>query len=106
LALEYGFDLMIEFTLPFPFQLITELQELVPQAREPDRLRARVQERATAMAALPAHAFRAAKEAIHRGIESTMEHEWAANVLAQSVLLSSSDFAACLEERAPPNHNA
>jgi enoyl-CoA hydratase/carnithine racemase len=75
---------------------------LLNEIVEPDRLRARVQERAAAMAALPAHAFRAAKEAIHRGIESTMEHEWAANVLAQSLLLSSNDFAACLEERAPP----
>lgn len=74
---------------------------LLNEIVEPENLRSRVQERAAIMAALPTQAFRAAKEAIHRGIESTMETEWAANVMAQSLLLSSDDFANRLRERAP-----
>ncbi len=74
---------------------------LLNEIVEAEALRDRVQQRAMAMAALPRHAFRAAKEALHRGIESTMEGEWAANVMAQSLLLSSDDFKARLEARSP-----
>jgi enoyl-CoA hydratase/carnithine racemase len=42
-------------------------------------------------------AYAAAKEGIHRGIESTMEKEWASNVLAQSLLIGSDDFKEGLE---------
>lgn len=64
-----------------------------------EELRASAQARALALAAHPAGAYRAAKEAIHRGLESTMEKEWAANVMAQSILLSTDDFAARLAAR-------
>lgn len=71
------------------------LTALVP----PEELVERAQSRAEAMAALPRHAFRAAKEAIHRGLESSMETEWAANVMAQSILLSSSAHREALARR-------
>ena len=44
------------------------------------------------LAAAPPLAYRAAKEALHRGLESSMEKEWASNVLAQSMLLGTTDF--------------
>lgn len=57
------------------------------------------------LAALPPLAYRAAKEGLHRGLESSMEKEWATNVLAQSILLGTEDFreglAAVTERRAP-----
>jgi enoyl-CoA hydratase/carnithine racemase len=43
-------------------------------------------------AALPPLAYRAVKEGIHRGMESSMDKEWATNVLAQTMLLGSDDF--------------
>lgn len=53
--------------------------------------------------AAPPLAYRAAKEALHRGYEASMDAEWAANVSAQAVLLSSDDFreglAAVVEKR-------
>lgn len=56
------------------------------------------------LSALPPLAYRAAKEAIHRGLETSMENEWSSNVLAQSLLLGSQDFreglAAVTERRA------
>jgi enoyl-CoA hydratase/carnithine racemase len=55
-------------------------------------LRERAQARIEAMAAVPAAAFRVAKEAIHRGLESAMESEWQATVLAQGILLGSDEF--------------
>lgn len=59
-----------------------------------DALRARAQERLAALIALPPNAYRATKEALHRGIESSMETEWSANVLAQALLIGSSEFKA------------
>jgi enoyl-CoA hydratase/carnithine racemase len=57
------------------------------------------------LAALPPLAYAAAKEGLHRGLESAMEHEWMANVSAQSVLLGTQDFvegvAAVKEKRTP-----
>jgi enoyl-CoA hydratase/carnithine racemase len=47
---------------------------------------------AAELAALPPLAYRAVKEGIHRGLESSMEKEWAANVLAQTMLLGTDDF--------------
>jgi enoyl-CoA hydratase/carnithine racemase len=44
------------------------------------------------LAALAPRAYAAAKEGLHRGLESTMENEWSANALAQSLLLGSEDF--------------
>lgn len=50
-------------------------------------------------------AYRSAKVALHRGLETSMEAEWSSNVLNQAVLLSSSDFreglAAVKEKRQP-----
>lgn len=50
-------------------------------------------------------AYAAAKQGLHRGLESTMEKEWAANVLAQVMLLGSDDFKegldAVMTKRAP-----
>lgn len=47
---------------------------------------------AAELASLPPLAYSAAKEALHRGLETSMESEWSTNVLAQSLLLSSQDF--------------
>ena len=65
---------------------------------EQDQLHDTAEARALSMAALPRHAFRTSKEAIHRGIESTMEIEWAANVMAQSILLGTEDFRTRLQQ--------
>jgi len=46
----------------------------------------------------------AAKEGLRRGAESSMEKEWATNVLAQAMLLGTQDFAeglAAVVERRP-----
>jgi enoyl-CoA hydratase/carnithine racemase len=49
--------------------------------------------------------YATAKEGIRRGLESTMDREWAANALAQGVLLDTADFqeglAAVREKRQP-----
>lgn len=68
-----------------------------------DRLMERALELASELASLPPQAYRTVKDALHRGYESTMEREWAANVVAQSVLIKSEDFeegvAAAMEKR-------
>jgi enoyl-CoA hydratase/carnithine racemase len=75
--------------------------EVVPA----EQFEARRREFAVELAALPPQAYAAAKQGIHRGLESTMEKEWAANVLAQSLLLGSDDFKegldAVMSRRAP-----
>ncbi|WP_235399155.1 enoyl-CoA hydratase/isomerase family protein [Sphingomonas sp. SRS2] len=56
------------------------------------------------LAALPPLAYRAIKDAVHRGLESSMEKEWASNLLAQSILLGTDDFSeglAAVTERRP-----
>ena len=57
------------------------------------------------LAALPPTAYASAKQAMQRGLESSMEAEWQANVATQAVLISSEDFreglAAVTEKRAP-----
>lgn len=61
--------------------------------------------KARELAALPPTAYASAKQAMQRGLESTMEAEWQANVATQAVLLASEDFreglAAVTEKRAP-----
>lgn len=77
------------------------VHEVVPVDALPERRRAFALE----LAALAPQAYAAAKQGLHRGIESTMEKEWAANVLAQSLLLGSDDFkeglSAVMEKRSP-----
>jgi enoyl-CoA hydratase/carnithine racemase len=58
-----------------------------------DELNARAQAFAEQLAALPPLAYAAVKDGLRRGAESTMDHEWAANVLAQAMLLGTQDFA-------------
>ena len=77
---------------------------LASQAVESEAaLHGRAQELALELAALPPLAYRAAKEAMHRGLDSSMESEWSANVLGQSLLLGTDDFkeglAAVMERR-------
>jgi enoyl-CoA hydratase/carnithine racemase len=64
-------------------------------------LRARAQAHLEKMTALPATAYALAKEALHRGLESSMESEWQATVLAQGILLSSNDFKNRVAARRP-----
>jgi len=65
---------------------------LVDELVEDDAIVARAEEQALMMASLPAPAFAAAKAAIHRGYESTMEREWTTNVLNQALLIGADEF--------------
>jgi enoyl-CoA hydratase/carnithine racemase len=59
---------------------------------------------AAELASLPPAAYAAIKEALHRGLESSMQNEWSANVLAQAMLLGTADFReglAAVKERRP-----
>jgi enoyl-CoA hydratase/carnithine racemase len=68
---------------------------------EPELL-ARAEQRALAMAAFPPEAFAAAKAALHRGLESTMDAEWEANVQRQAELIGSAAFRKQVEARLRP----
>jgi enoyl-CoA hydratase/carnithine racemase len=72
---------------------------LVDELVEEDQLLARAEERALRMASAPPAAFAAAKAAIHRGIASTMEEEWARNVPTQASLITSDAFRERVEAR-------
>ena len=78
---------------------------LVHEVVAVEALAERRQAFAVELAALAPQAYAAAKQGLHRGLESTMEKEWAANVLAQSLLLGSDDFkeglAAVIDKRPP-----
>jgi enoyl-CoA hydratase/carnithine racemase len=69
-----------------------------------DQLEVRGRAFALELSRLPPLAYGAIKHGLHRGLESSMEQEWSANVLGQAVLLSSQDFreglAAVKERRA------
>jgi enoyl-CoA hydratase/carnithine racemase len=58
-----------------------------------EELDARADALARELADLPPLAYAAAKEGLHRGLESGMENEWMANVSAQAILLGTDDFA-------------
>ncbi|CAN7309624.1 enoyl-CoA hydratase/isomerase family protein [Phenylobacterium sp. LjRoot225] len=66
---------------------------LASELVDADRLHERTQAFAAQLAALPPLAYAAAKEGLRRGAESSMEKEWATNVLAQAMLLGTQDFA-------------
>lgn len=57
-----------------------------------ERLAERSMEFAGELASLAPLAYRSIKEGLHRGVESSMEQAWAANVMAQTLLLGSEDF--------------
>jgi enoyl-CoA hydratase/carnithine racemase len=68
-------------------------------------LTARRQSFAEELAQAAPQAWAAAKLGLHRGLESTMEQEWGANVLAQAMLIGSEDFKegldAVMSKRSP-----
>lgn len=78
---------------------------LAAELVQAEELEARGEALARELAALPPLAYAAAKEGLHRGLESSMENEWMANVSAQSVLLGTQDFVegvAAVKEKRPP----
>jgi enoyl-CoA hydratase/carnithine racemase len=75
--------------------------EVIPLAE----LHARGLQFAIELSQLPSLAYGAAKVAMHRGLETTMDAEWSANVLSQAMLLSSDDFReglCAVKEKRPP----
>lgn len=70
-----------------------------------DQLASRRNAFARELTELAPQAYAAAKQGLHRGLESTMEREWASNVLAQAMLIGSNDFRegldAVMKKRAP-----
>jgi enoyl-CoA hydratase/carnithine racemase len=77
------------------------VMEIVPTAELETRRTAFANE----LSAVAPQAYAAAKQGLHRGLESTMEKEWASNVLAQTMLLGSEDFKegldAVINKRSP-----
>ncbi|MDX2276871.1 MAG: enoyl-CoA hydratase/isomerase family protein [Hyphomonadaceae bacterium] len=65
---------------------------LVSEIVAPENLDARGLEVARELAELPPLAYAAVKKALQRGLETTMDAEWSANVQTQAVLISSDDF--------------
>lgn len=78
---------------------------LVNEVVAVDELSERGNALASDLAASAPLAYAAAKQAMQRGLESSMEAEWQANVTAQALLLASADFAegldAVVAKRAP-----
>jgi enoyl-CoA hydratase/carnithine racemase len=75
--------------------------EIVPR----DELAARGRAFAGELSLIAPLAYAAVKEALHRGLETTMDAEWSSNLSAQALLLGSGDFreglAAVKDKRAP-----
>lgn len=65
---------------------------LVSEVVARDSLAGRGAELATELAAAAPLAYAAVKRALHRGLETGIEAEWAANLPTQAVLLGSDDF--------------
>ena len=59
---------------------------------QPEALQVRAEALAAELAALPPLAYTAAKEGLHRALESSMANEWMANVSVQSILLGTRDL--------------
>lgn len=78
---------------------------LVSEVVAADALAARGEELAGELAAAAPLAYAAAKQGLQRGLESSMEAEWQANLSNQALLLGSEDhregLAAVLAKRAP-----
>lgn len=70
---------------------------LVSEVVSPEELSLRGRGFAAELAAAAPTAYATVKEAIHRGLESSMQAEWTANVSSQAVLISSEDFAEGLD---------
>lgn len=81
---------------------------LVGEVTSADELVDRGRMLAAELASSPPMAYAAAKQAMQRGLESSMETEWQANVATQALLLGSNDFreglTAVREKRAPQFH--
>jgi enoyl-CoA hydratase/carnithine racemase len=78
---------------------------LATEAVPADRIDERGRAFATELAGLPPVAYATVKEALHRGLESSMQSEWTANIIAQAMLLGTEDFReglAAVKERRPP----
>jgi enoyl-CoA hydratase/carnithine racemase len=74
--------------------------EVVPR----DQLDKRGLEFAMELSRLPPTAYAAVKQGLHRGLDSSIQNEWSANVFGQALLLSSNDFReglAAVKERRP-----
>jgi enoyl-CoA hydratase/carnithine racemase len=71
--------------------------EIVPEAE----LRAAAQRRALQLSEFPATSYRLAKESLQRPLLADMEREWQANVMAQSLLISSDEFHNRVARNAP-----
>ncbi|HUF99893.1 MAG TPA: enoyl-CoA hydratase/isomerase family protein [Ilumatobacter sp.] len=72
-----------------------------------EQLRGRALDLAAELAALPPQAYSLAKLSFHRALESTLENEWSANAMAQSILMSTEDFAegiSSLQDGRDPNY--
>jgi len=78
---------------------------LVQEVVSVEGLAQRLESFAAELADIAPQAYAAAKQGLHRGLESTMEREWANNVLAQAMLLGANDFREGLDavtgKRAP-----
>lgn len=66
---------------------------LVGELVSADELEARGLALAAELAALPPMAYASVKQSLQRGLESSMEAEWQANLSNQALLLGSEDFA-------------
>jgi enoyl-CoA hydratase/carnithine racemase len=81
-----------------PMSASDALQCGLVEAVVPEKdLEQHAQKRAEALSKRPLAAYRFAKEALHRGLSSTMENEWATNIAIQSILLADKDFAQRLQ---------
>lgn len=81
---------------------------MVSEVTVPADLAARGQAFAAELAALPPMAYTTVKQSLQRGLESSMDAEWQANLPNQALLLGSDDFreglAAVTGKRAPQFH--
>lgn len=78
---------------------------LAHQLASVEGLEAATRKLALELAAASPTAYAAAKAGLHRGLESSMETEWQANLMAQATLIASADFKeglAAVQSKRPP----